>query len=101
MQGLQVDRGVLQRDDEQKRAALVLEEEVFRVPAGDFAAQPARFLDGEERRVADGAVLDLQAIENGEQIGRRCGHGGGAGGLIEGSGRRALDPCHRRPSTPW
>lgn len=52
VQRFQVDRCVFQRDDEQERAALVLEEEIFRVPSGDLPAQATGFLDGEQ--TADG-----------------------------------------------
>ena len=52
VQRLEVDRGVLQRGDQKKRALLVLEEQVLGVAAGDLAAQRLRLLDREQRRMA-------------------------------------------------
>lgn len=97
MQRLQLDRGVLEGDDELERPALVLEEEIFRVAAGNLLLQVMRFRDGEYRRMADGAVLDLQAVEKGEQIVRGCGHGGRRIWVRD---RAPLDPCQPRASTP-
>ena len=76
VQGLEVDRRVFERGDQEHGATLVLEEQVFRVPARNGAPQSARFLDGEQRRVRHGPVRDGEAIEEGEKIigGRR--HGG-------------------------
>jgi hypothetical protein len=75
VQRLQLDRGVLQRGDEIKRALLVLEEQVLGVAAGDRAAQRLRLLDGEQRRMAHRGVGDAEAVEGGEQLVGGRGHG--------------------------
>ncbi len=96
MQRLQVDRGVFECDDELECAALVLEEEIFRVAAGDLAAQATQLRNGEQRRMADGAMLDVQAVEKGEQIVRGGGHGGKR--IYQGSG--ATGPLPPAPVNP-
>jgi hypothetical protein len=62
MQGLEVDDGVLRRHDEKQCAALVLQKQVFGMPAGNLSAQCARLLDREHGRVANRAVRDAQTV---------------------------------------
>jgi hypothetical protein len=46
------------------------------VAAGDLAAQGAGLLDREQRRVLDGAVVDAEGVEGGEQLVRGLWHRG-------------------------
>ena len=75
MQRLQLDRGVLQRGDEEQRALLVAQEQVLGVAAGNAAAQAPRLLDREQRRMADRRVRDAEAVEGGEKLGGRAAKG--------------------------
>src|SRR5262245_46904341 len=75
MQRFELDHRVLERGDEVERALLVPEEQILGMAAGNSAAQRLRLLDSEQRRMRHRAVRDLQAVEEGEEIGGRGGHG--------------------------
>ncbi len=65
----QIDGRVLQRRDEQERAALVGEEKILGACAGHRGERGLCLLDGEERRVSAGFVHDAERIEKAEEIG--------------------------------
>jgi hypothetical protein len=89
VQPLQVDGGLVARDDEEQAALLVLEEQVLGMPARERCLDRPRLRHGEDRRVLRRLGGDAELFEEGEEIGRG---GGGHGGALSGaasSGRRA------------
>src|SRR5215471_19982089 len=75
MQRFEIDRRVLECGDQEHGVALVLEEQVFRVPAGALPAQAFGLFDREHRRVRDGRMRDAELVEKGEEVVGRSGHG--------------------------
>ena len=67
-QALEVDGAILQRHDQPHLLLLVAQEEVLDVMAGQVAAQRLGLLDGEDRRMLDGAMGDAQLVEAGEEL---------------------------------
>ena len=100
MQRLQVDRGVLEGDDELERTALVLEEEVFRVAAGNLLVQVARLRNGER-----GGWLTVRCLicRRSRKANRSSGVAGMGGKRIwSGIGRHwTLAACARQPHCKW
>ena len=86
VQALEVDHGVFQRCDQVNRLLFVAQEQVFGVPAGDFAAQRLALFDREQRRVGRGGMGDAKAVEIGEKLvgggGHRTGRTGGVRGVF-------------------
>ena len=74
MQRTQFDRRLFGRDDKKRRALLVAQKQILGMPAGDGAAQIARLLDREHRRMGDGLVRDPERVQIGEKFVRRGGH---------------------------
>ena len=68
VQALQIDIRVLATGDEEETALLVLEEQILRVAARQFAAQLARLGHGEERRMLDRARRDAETLEMGKEL---------------------------------
>src|SRR5260370_1100837 len=68
MQRLEFDRRILRRHDQEHAVALVFQEQVLGVRTGNRAAQLARLLDGEQRRMGRGLVRDPVAVEEREQV---------------------------------
>ena len=79
MQRLELDHRIFQRHHQVERVLLVLEKEVLGMAAGNLPTQRLRLLDREQRRVRDRAMGDPEAVEKGEQIVGRGGHGGECG----------------------
>ena len=65
---LQIDLGVLEADDQIDRALVVLQEQVLAMAAGNFAAQRARLVDGEDRRMIDRPGRDSQRVKARKKI---------------------------------
>src|SRR5690606_3474997 len=68
MDRLEVDHGVLQRDDEEEPALLVLQKQILAVAAGDTLVKVGRLGDGEDRLVLVRRGLDPQAYQEGKQV---------------------------------
>ena len=66
-QRLQVDRALVQRDDQPQLGLLVLEEQALAMAARQVAAVSLRFGDGEHRRVLVGRRLDAEIGQAFEQ----------------------------------
>ena len=79
MQGFELDRRVLRRDNKEQRSLLVAEEQILAVNARDAAHEGARFFHGEHRRMRHRPVGDTEAIQIGEKVVRR---GGGHGQAV-------------------
>src|SRR5262245_12136466 len=75
MQRFELDRRVLERGDEVERPLLVPEKQILGMAARNGPAQRLRLLDGEQRRMRHRAMRDAEAVEEGEEIGGRGGHG--------------------------
>ncbi len=75
-QDLQVDFPILQRHHQPVPALFVLQEKVLAMRAGKVAAKRFAFVDGEDRRVPDGAGFDAKFGQTVEEIAFCCGHAG-------------------------
>jgi hypothetical protein len=74
MQRTQFDWRIFGRNDKVGRALLVAQKQILGMAAGDGAAQLARFLDREHRRMGNGLVRDPERVQIGEKFIRRGGH---------------------------
>jgi hypothetical protein len=84
VQRLELDRRIFERHHQEQGVLLVLEEQVLGMAAGDLAAQRARLLDREHRRMGHGRVRDAEPVEIREQVVGGGGHGDGTmAGLVE------------------
>src|SRR5712691_7247813 len=95
MQRFELDCGIFERGEEDERPFLVLEEEILGMSPGDAPAQRPGLLDGEQGSVRDRPVRNAEAIEKGEEIVGRGGHGGNRIQIIE-LGRLSISAAWRR-----
>lgn len=70
----EIDAVILRHDDEPQPAPFAAEKQALAVAAGDRRSETLRLIDGEDRRMGDGLVVDPEAVEERQQL--PCGQWG-------------------------